>query len=43
MVSNTLEMDLEEMYATLERLRLEHAADDDYVKLREDLPRDWPL
>ena len=43
MVSNTLEMDLEELGATLERLRVEHAADAEYVKLRADLPRDWPL
>ena len=43
MVSNTLEMDLEELLATLERLRVEHASDPDYVKLRADLPNDWPL
>jgi hypothetical protein len=43
MVSNTLDMDLEELYAVLERLRVEHADDPDYVKLRGDLPQDWPL
>jgi len=43
MVSNTLDVDLEELYAILERLRVEHAADADYVKLRRDLPADWPL
>ena len=43
MVSNTLEMDLEELYATLERLRVEHAQDLEYVQLRAALPTDWPL
>ena len=43
MVSNTLEMDLEELYATLERLRVEHAQDPEYIKLRAALPSDWPL
>ena len=43
MVSNTLEMELEDLYATLERLRVEAADDADYVELRSALPRDWPL
>ena len=43
MVSNTLDMSEEELYATLERLRVEHAADTDYVKLRSALPAEWPL
>ena len=43
MVSNALDMSEEELYATLERLRVEHAADPDYVKLRGALPADWPL
>jgi hypothetical protein len=43
MVSNALDMSEEELYATLERLRVEHAADADYVKLRAALPADWPL
>ncbi len=43
MVSNALDMTLEELYATLERLRVEHANDVDYVKLRSALPGDWPL
>jgi hypothetical protein len=43
MVSNTLEIDLEDLLATLERLRVEHADDPAYVKLRTDLPEDWPL
>jgi len=43
MVSNALDMSEEELYATLERLRVEHAADTDYVKLRSALPSEWPL
>jgi hypothetical protein len=43
MVSNAIEMGLEELYATLERLRVEHADDSDYVSLRSALPPDWPL
>lgn len=43
MVSSSLDLELEELYATLERLRVEHASDPDYVRLRADLPEDWPL
>lgn len=43
MVSNSLDLELEELYATLERLRVEHAADPDYFQLRSALPDDWPL
>jgi hypothetical protein len=43
MVSNAIDMDLEELYATLERLRVEHAIDEDYQQLRGALPADWPL
>jgi hypothetical protein len=43
MVSNALSMDLEELYATLERLRVEHGSDPEYVKVRGVLPADWPL
>jgi hypothetical protein len=43
MVSNALEMTLEELYATLERLRVEHGQDTEYVKLRSALPAEWPL
>ena len=43
MVSNAIEMDLQELLATLERLRRDHARDSDYVKLRSALPADWPL
>ena len=43
MVSSTLELDVEELYATLERLRVEHADDSEYQQLRRQLPADWPL
>ena len=43
MVSNAIDMDLVELLATLERLRVEHATDADYVRLRKILPQDWPL
>jgi hypothetical protein len=43
MVSNALDMELEELYATLERLRVEHGQDAEYVSLRAALPTEWPL
>ena len=43
MVSNTIDMDLVDLLASLERLRVEHASDAEYLKLRRALPQDWPL
>ena len=43
MVSSALELDLEELLATLERLRVEHAQDPDYQQLRKVLPTNWPI
>ena len=43
MVSNTIDMTLEDLLATLERLRVEHTQDQEFVKLRKALPQDWPL
>ena len=43
MVSNAIEMDLQELLETLERLRREHARDADYRRLRSALPEEWPL
>jgi hypothetical protein len=43
MVSSAVDMDLLELYATLERLRVEHADDPEYRKLRKVFPADWPL
>ena len=43
MVSSAIDMDLVDLYATLERLRVEHADDPEYQQLRRRLPADWPL
>jgi hypothetical protein len=43
MVSSTLDMSVEELLATLERLRLAYGSDPDYMSLRSALPEDWPL
>lgn len=43
MVSNAIDMDLVDLLVTLERLRVEHPDDPEYVKLRKVLPQDWPL
>jgi len=43
MVSNTIDMTLEDLLATLERLRVEHGSESDYVELRKVLPEEWPL
>jgi hypothetical protein len=43
MVSSALDLSLEELYATLERLRVECSSDAEYVRLRSTLPSDWPL
>lgn len=43
MVSNTLEMELEELVATLKRIGETCGEDPDYQKLRAPLPDDWPV
>ena len=43
MVSNSLNIDLQELLETLRRLRKEHGASAEYQKLRRELPEDWPL
>ncbi len=43
MVSNSLDIPLEEFLKTLERLQHDFATDPDYQSLRADLPADWPL
>jgi hypothetical protein len=43
MVSSAIDMDLQDLYATLERLRVEHADDPEYQRLRRVLPADWPV
>ena len=43
MVSSAIDMTLVDLLATLERLRVKHAQDQEYEKLRGVLPKDWPL
>ena len=43
MVSNSLRMDQKKLIKELERIRKAYADDADYLKLRKDLPKDWPL
>jgi len=43
MVSSALDMDLDELLQTLERLRDVCAEDPEYRQLRSALPGDWPL
>ena len=43
MVSNTLEMELEELVATLKRIGETCGEDPEYRKLRAPLPDDWPV
>ena len=43
MVSNSLDIPLDEFLKTLERLRADFSTDPDYRELRSALPEDWPL
>ena len=43
MVSNTLDMELQELLGLLETLKREFADDPEYQELRGRLPPDWPL
>jgi len=43
MVSNTLKMKQPEVIAALQRLRREQRDQPEYLKLRRDLPKEWPL
>ncbi len=43
MVSNTLSMDLEELIETLKRVGQTCDEDPEYLKLRAQLPDDWPI
>ena len=42
MVSNSLKISQEEVVAAVKRLRAERSDDDEYKKLRKDLPKGWP-
>lgn len=43
MVSNTLDIDLDELLQTLKRMRKEYGDSAEYKKLRSELPEDWPI
>lgn len=43
MVSNTLKMDLDKLVAIATGLKRKYAKDQEYQKLRKDLPEDWPV
>ena len=43
MVSNALKMSQEELLEALEQLRKKYANTAEYKKLRQDLPKDWPV
>ena len=43
MVSNTLDMDLQELLETLKRLSEKQGDSAEYQKLRRELPEDWPI
>jgi hypothetical protein len=43
MVSNSLDMELQELLEMLGRLRRDCSADPEYQELRQALPAEWPL
>jgi len=43
MVSSALKMAVKDVIATLKRLRADHKHDPEYKKLREELPKRWPI
>jgi hypothetical protein len=43
MVSNSLDMELQELLDMLERLRRDCGEDPEYQELRQALPEEWPL
>jgi len=43
MVSNVLNMEAEELLATLQQLREKYTDDADYAALRSQLPAEWPI
>ena len=43
MVSNSMNMELEELLELVAEARQTHGDDADYQELRRDLPADWPL
>ena len=43
MVSNSLNMKLQELLDILEDVRREYSSDREYHELRQQLPSDWPM
>jgi hypothetical protein len=43
MVSNTLKMDQAEVVKALKRLKRAQSDNPEYLKLRRELPKDWPI
>jgi hypothetical protein len=43
MVSNSLEMKLQDLLDTLKRLKRQFSKDSEYQEIRGELPKDWPL
>lgn len=43
MVSNSLNMELQELLDTLESVRREFGSDHEYQELRSGLPSEWPM
>lgn len=43
MVSSALNMELQELLDTLDRLRREFSNNPEYQRLRRQLPADWPM
>ncbi len=43
MVSNSLNIELEKLLETLKKMARKYAKSSDYLKLRKELPEDWPL
>jgi hypothetical protein len=43
MVSNSLKISQQEIVAALKRLRSERSDDPEYKKIRNDLPKNWPV
>jgi hypothetical protein len=43
MVSNSLKISQEEVVKALKRLRREKGDDPEYQRLRQDLPKSWPV
>ena len=43
MVSNSLNIELQELLDLLERVRRECGSDSEYLELRQHLPQEWPM